>query len=80
MVNEINNIAHKKDLIKFISHLARDFVENSAEWENMTIPEFLLAMGSWIEEYSECPANDIEWDKIDYKTLAKIIYMGKIYE
>ena len=23
---------------------------------------------------------NIDWDKVDYKTFAKILYMGKIYE
>ena len=39
-----------------------------------------ILLASWIEDYSISPANDIEWEKIDFKILAQLLYMGKIYE
>ncbi|WP_458693062.1 DUF7660 family protein [Bacteroides caecimuris] len=56
------------------------FLKNSEEWENRTIDEFLNAMQSWIEDYSSSEFNDIDWGKVDYSLLARILYMGKIYE
>ena len=80
MFEEIENINNTADFIHFLYLLAEDFEENPQEWENYTIPEFLEQMAGWIEDYSTCPANNIEWEKIDFKVLAQIIYMGKIYE
>ena len=80
MFEEIEKIRNKADFIHFLYLLSEDFQKNPQEWENHTIPEFLEQMAGWIEDYSTCPANDIEWEKIDFKVLAQIIYMGKIYE
>ena len=53
--------------------------EKPDEWENKTITDYLGQMASWMDDASI--SNDIiDWDNVDYKTLAKILYMGKIYE
>ena len=80
MIEVIEKIGNKADFVYFLYLLAKDFKKNPQEWENQTIPEFLEQMAGWVEDYSTCPANDIEWEGIDYKVLAQIIYMGKIYE
>ena len=80
MIEVIEKIGSKEDFIHFLYLLSKDFKKNLQEWENQTIPDFLEQMASWIEDYSTCPANNIEWERIDYKVLAQIIYMGKIYE
>lgn len=80
MIEVIEKIGNKADFIHFLYFLSKDFKKNPQEWENQTIPEFLEQMASWLEDYSTCPANEIEWEKIDFKVLAQIIYMGKIYE
>lgn len=80
MTEVIEKIGNKVDFIHFLYLLSKDFVKNPQEWENQTIPDFLEQMASWVEDYSDCPANDIEWSRIDFKVLAQIIYMGKIYE
>ncbi len=53
---------------------------NKDKWENKTIPDYLEQIASQIEDYSDSPANDIVWEKIDFKILARLLYMGKIYE
>lgn len=80
MIEAIERIEDKADFIHFLCLLSKDFEKNLKEWQNQTIPEFLEQMASWVEDYSTCPANDIDWERIDYKVLAQIIYMGKIYE
>ena len=80
MIEEIEKIGSKADFIRFLNLLSKDFNKNPQEWENQTIPEFLEQMASWVEDYSTCPANELEWERIDFKVLAQIIYMGKIYE
>lgn len=80
MFEEIEKIRNKTDFIHFLYLLSKDFEKNPQEWENHTISEFLEQMAGWVEDFSTCPANDIEWEWVDFKVLAKIIYMGKIYE
>ena len=76
----IEKIADKKAFLAFLDELNSSFLTNSEEWENRTIGEFLNAMQSWIEDYSSSEFNDIDWGKVDYSLLARILYMGKIYE
>lgn len=76
----IEEISSKKAFLAFLDELNSSFLTNSEEWENRTIDEFLNAMQSWIEDYSSSEFNDIDWGKVDYSLLARILYMGKIYE
>ena len=80
MIEQIENIQNKNDFIQFVRSLSSDFEEHPKEWANTTIPAFLEQMAGWAEDYSESPANDIAWEKPDFQTFAKMLYMGKIYE
>ena len=80
MIELINHIQDKDDFINFLKKLSLDYKEHNEEWENPSVSEFLEQIASWIEDYSESPANDIEWDKPGYQMFAKLLYMGKIYE
>ena len=73
----IEEISSKKAFLAFLDELNSSFLKNSEEWENRTIDEFLNAMQSWIEDYSSSEFNDIDWGKVDYSLLARILYMGK---
>lgn len=75
----INNIANMDDFLNFVIQLAIDAKEHPDEWANTNITDYLGQMASWIDDYSDCE-NNIDWEKVDYKTFAKILYMGKIYE
>lgn len=76
----VENVRDKESFIQFLNMLARDYVANQSEWENTSVIDFIEAMSSWTEDFSSLPANDIDWEKVDYKTMAKILYMGKLYE
>ena len=80
MIEKINNISCKEEFVEYIRSLVTDFTDNHDEWENITIPDYLEQIASWIEDYSDSPANDIVWEKIDFRILAQLLYMGKIYE
>ena len=80
MIKVIEKIESKADFIYFLNLLSKDFETNPNEWESKTIPEFLGQMASWTEDYSECPDGCIKWDAIDFRILAQMLYMGKIYE
>ena len=79
-ISDINKISSKTDFISFLGGLAENFRDRPNEWQTLTVDGLLEACASWIMDFSECPQNDINWDCIDYKTLAKILYMGKYYE
>ena len=68
-----------EQFISFVNELSADAKDNPDEWENTTIADYLEQMASWIED-AYVIYDDIDWEKIDYKTFAKILYMGKIYE
>lgn len=42
--------------------------------------EKINSISSKEEFYAASSANDIVWEKIDFKILAQLLYMGKIYE
>ena len=60
--------------------LTRDFAnEHPEEWTNTTITDFLGQLASWVDDISQFD-KETDWDNVDYKTFAKMLYMGKIYE
>ena len=80
IIEQIEKISDKKSFLLFLEKLITDYRENNSEWENQSVDEYLDAMVSWIDDYSTSEFNDIDWESIDYSTMAKILYMGKIYE
>ena len=80
IAGQIEGISDKDELLCFIQRLIDDFRNNPHEWENKSIDEYLEGMLSWIEDFSDSEFNDIKWNNFDYSTMAKILYMGKIYE
>ena len=80
MIEKSNNTVSKDDFIQFVLALADDFRKHPETWENTNIPDFLCQAVNWLKDYSESPKNDIAWEKIDFRLLAKFLYMGKIYE
>ena len=78
-IEQINNINGKEDFLDFVARLAENAKENPEEWANATVPDYLTQLASWVEDYSAVDSTG-DWDKFDYKTFAKILYMGKLYE
>mgnify|MGYP003539413081 FL=1 len=76
----IDSVTDKESLLQFMKMLINDCRENSQEWERDSIDEYLDAMIAWVNDFSKCQYNDIDWNKIDYSVIARILYMGKIYE
>ena len=78
-IEQIENINDLDDFLSFLVKLAMNAKEKPDEWENKTITDYLGQMASWMDDASI--SNDIfDWDNVDYKTLAKILYMGIIFE
>lgn len=80
--NIISEIKTKEDFIGFVNSLSNDKRERSDEWENKDISSYLEGIGSWVEDMEgyfinmkkEMPQN------IDWKFIATLLYVGKIYE
>ena len=80
--NQINSIETKEAFIDFVNCIVDDYRENKDEWENQSIPEFLEAICSWVEDMDgfyenmgwKIPANT------DWKFIATLFHVGKIYE
>ncbi|MCI8554009.1 MAG: hypothetical protein HFJ80_03585 [Clostridiales bacterium] len=77
---QIEEISGKEDFLAFLHELAMDFRKYPDEWENRTVDLYLEAMLSWIEDVSSSEWNETDWGHIPYSDMAKILYMGKIYE
>lgn len=78
-VGKINSIKDMKDFLAFVTELAEDADNHLEEWENKTIADYLEQLASWVEDMSQVD-NNTDWDRLDYKSFAKMLYMGKIYE
>ena len=76
----IEKVTDKETFLRFMKMLVDDYRENPQEWEQGSIDGYLDAMMAWIDDFSKCKNNDIDWEKIDYSIIARILYMGKIYE
>ena len=78
-VEMINSIKDMRDFLVFVTELAEDAKRHPDEWANQTISDYLEQLASWVEDMSQVD-NKTDWDKLDYKSFAKMLYMGKIYE
>ena len=77
--DQIANVYDKDSFIMYLNLLAKDSEENPQEWENTTVSQYLQSIASWIEDWSSRYGNE-EFEKLDYNEMAKLLYMGKIYE
>lgn len=80
MMDKIHKISNKDDFVAFLNALADDFQEHHEEWYNLTIPEYLMSVASWVEDASEINGSEIDWEHTDFKMIANMFYMGKLYE
>ena len=71
---ECKQVNDRDSFLAFLKNLAADFSDNPDEWENRTIKDYLESISSWVEDSGE------ESEHIDFKKMAKLFYVGKIYE
>ena len=79
-IEKISTISKKEEFIRFLEDLSSDYQQHFEEWENTTISDYLRQMASWIDDDSTSPSSNIAWTEVDFQVLAKILYMGKLYE
>ena len=80
IVAKIEGISCKEDFLSFLAQLAADFRASPQEWENRTVDQYLEAMRSWVEDFSTSEYNDTDWSRVEYSIMARMLYMGKLYE
>ena len=82
-INEmIENVKSKEDFISFINRLSKDNQINNDEWENKDILSYLEGVSSWVEDMDGYYKNmklDVPIN-IDWRFIATLFYVGKIYE
>ena len=77
--DQIENITDMESFARFLNALAKDYKNNHDEWQNWSIEDYLESIAAWIRDWSDLHGND-EFEQLDFKELAKIFYVGKIYE
>ncbi len=80
LIKLYEGMENKGDLLNFLSCLSKDAKENTAEWENTTVEEFIEAIAGFIEDNNELSFEPIKWNKEKLQLVARLFYMGKIYE
>ena len=77
--DQIENVKDTDSFACFLNALAQDYKDNHDEWENWSIEDYLKSIAAWIND-CEDPHGNSEFEQLDFKELAKIFYVGKIYE
>lgn len=78
----INDVNSKEDFMKFLTQLQFDKEQNSEEWENDEIISYLRGICAWVDDMEGYFHNmHIEMPtEIDWRFIATLFYVGKIYE
>jgi hypothetical protein len=79
LFDRIENVTDTESFTSFLDALSQDFKDNHDDWQNQSIDDYLMSIASWIEDWENSHDND-EFEHIGFKELAKIFYVGKIYE
>ncbi len=78
----IDMIQTEDDFIEFVNLPIKDNALNPSEWENKSADEYLKGIASWVEDMDGYYDN-MNLQKptdIDWKFIAALLYVGKIYE
>lgn len=78
----IDMIQTEDDFIEFVNLLIKDSALNPSEWENKSAVEYLKGIASWVEDMDGYydNMNLQKLTDIDWKFIAALLYVGKIYE
>ena len=78
----ISEITNKEDFVRFVESLVFNLNNNSSEWNNKTLSEYLEAVASWTEDMEGYYINNnipIP-ENVNWKVFAKILIAAKMYE
>lgn len=80
--NILESVNSKEEFMEFLVELRYDNEHREEEWENKDINTYLDAVYSWVDDMEGYFRNmnmDIP-DNINWKFIAILFYVGKIYE
>lgn len=80
--NILESVNSKEEFMEFLVKLRYDNENREEEWENKDISAYLDAVYSWVDDMEGYFRNmnmDIP-DNINWKFIAILFYVGKIYE
>ena len=82
LYERVENVKNRQDLIKFINHLRSDLQANKAEWENITLEDYLEAMEAWVNDMEGFYLNTNQPvpKHPSWKNFADILYASSMYE
>jgi len=85
MDDTLNNfqVTYRQTFIKFLDLLRQDYLSNSDNWENKTLPDFLEALSSYAEDiqgYYDNMKQNVNADQPNWQTFADIFKGATIYE
>lgn len=82
LINEAKKVKTREDFFEFSTCLAEDFKNNQTDWENLSIDNYLFALGSWIKDMDGYYKNqEISLpEKIDWSFFATVLLAAKVYE
>lgn len=75
-VKSIENIKDSKEFISFLKAMESDFKSNQEHWNNTSIDSYFESIAAWISSQDECINDEV----FDWSIIAKLMYIGKIYE
>ncbi len=80
-IDSIEKINNKEDFTNFIVELVKSY-DNSSNWENKSLKDYLEGLGSWIEDMDGFFENmNIEKpENINWKFFAMALTAAKVYE
>lgn len=70
----IESIHTVDDFVAFLKAMENDYKMNKGEWKNISLDDYFESISAWIVDTQHCD------DKLDFSAMAKMLYMGKIYE
>jgi hypothetical protein len=81
-ISDINRINTKKDFLEFMEWMNRELKENQTQWVNTDLPDYLVAIQSWVEDMDGFykNLNQSEPESINWSFLATVLIAAKYYE
>jgi hypothetical protein len=78
----LDNIQSRDDFIVFLAALIQDRQANQDDWENNDLPNYLEALGAWVEDMDGYFLNQQQPvpQQPSWQLLGKILLAAKTYE
>ncbi|PCJ19619.1 MAG: hypothetical protein COB02_07690 [Candidatus Cloacimonadota bacterium] len=82
LYNSLENINNRDDFVKFVDALRKDLEQNTNEWENLSLNDYLEAISAWTSCMESAYKNNDEVfpKNPDWKMFGRILYIAKLYE